>query len=506
MKYTQPVGAAEDAPYIDGNPLIGQEGSPVPAAAIEAPQREIVKVIEEAGLEPDPDDTTQLWQALQALTASAGIPVALVTNDRAITSDDNGKLLWCLVTGAKTLTLPASAGIEDNFHVYIRNADASSAAVTVARSGADLIDMVGTSMTLPAGGDGHLAKSDKGGHAVWWTVSRPDEAPDAQTPPDIPVVIVTNDRAVTSADHGKLLFCVVSADKTLTLPAASDVDNGFQVYIRNADTSTGTVTLAAAGAALIDQDDGADLLAPGVAEHLVKDDKGANKIWWTANRSLPPDGNAAAGLNVTVDGDNYTVTADDYGEALYFQLTGVKTVTLPEAQTMPAGMHVYIRNAEDSTAELLIAVSGDDVIDGALTGEVLAPGGWVHLVRDTGSGEVWWSVSLLQEPPDPLAGSRAYVCFNASGTVLEGRNVTSVTKNATGDFTVNLAITMSGTRYPVVGLIGDGAVGGQAGVLMKHSTSNPVMTATSFTVLCKDFNDASNDPVYAAFAVFGELA
>ncbi len=67
MDYTQPVGAAPDAGYSDGDPATGTEGSYVPAAAIEAPQREIVHVITQAGLTPDGADLTQLWQALDAL-------------------------------------------------------------------------------------------------------------------------------------------------------------------------------------------------------------------------------------------------------------------------------------------------------------------------------------------------------------------------------------------------------------------------------------------------------
>lgn len=71
MDYVQPIGAAPDAPYIDANPGAGIEGSPVPAAAIEHPMREILAAIEAAGLQPDGEDLTQLGQAIQALIAAA---------------------------------------------------------------------------------------------------------------------------------------------------------------------------------------------------------------------------------------------------------------------------------------------------------------------------------------------------------------------------------------------------------------------------------------------------
>jgi len=68
MRYVPPVGAIDPAaPYIDGNPSAGVKGSAVPAAAIEHPQREILAVIEAAGLEPNTEDLTQLRQAVWAL-------------------------------------------------------------------------------------------------------------------------------------------------------------------------------------------------------------------------------------------------------------------------------------------------------------------------------------------------------------------------------------------------------------------------------------------------------
>lgn len=73
MKYQQPVGTAENAAYIDGNPGTGSEGSAVPARAIEHPQREIVNAITHAGLSPDANDLTQLRQAI-ALIAAAQTP------------------------------------------------------------------------------------------------------------------------------------------------------------------------------------------------------------------------------------------------------------------------------------------------------------------------------------------------------------------------------------------------------------------------------------------------
>ncbi len=66
MKYSPPVGGQPNDSYIDGNPANGTEGSAVPAAAIEAPQREILAVIEAAGIVPSNGVLTQLLSALRA--------------------------------------------------------------------------------------------------------------------------------------------------------------------------------------------------------------------------------------------------------------------------------------------------------------------------------------------------------------------------------------------------------------------------------------------------------
>ncbi|MDR1276372.1 MAG: phage tail protein [Candidatus Accumulibacter sp.] len=79
MKYVQPIGAAANASYVDGNPSTGVEGSVVPAAALEHPQREILAVITAAGLTPASTNLGQLLQAIQMLSSANGafIPVGM---------------------------------------------------------------------------------------------------------------------------------------------------------------------------------------------------------------------------------------------------------------------------------------------------------------------------------------------------------------------------------------------------------------------------------------------
>lgn len=74
MKYAPPIGQeaqGEEAHYVDGNPELGILGSPVPAAAIEQGQRELLHVIKQAGLTPSSEDLTQLFQAIGQLITNA---------------------------------------------------------------------------------------------------------------------------------------------------------------------------------------------------------------------------------------------------------------------------------------------------------------------------------------------------------------------------------------------------------------------------------------------------
>jgi hypothetical protein len=67
MKYNQPYGVTDpEAPYINGDPSIGRQGSIIPAAAVEFPQRELVAVIEAANQVSDNANLTQLLFAVRS--------------------------------------------------------------------------------------------------------------------------------------------------------------------------------------------------------------------------------------------------------------------------------------------------------------------------------------------------------------------------------------------------------------------------------------------------------
>lgn len=72
MKYHQPFDqpGSPDASYVNANPSLGIKGSILDGVAVEQVQREILKVITEAGLSPNDGDLTQLWQAISSLAGA----------------------------------------------------------------------------------------------------------------------------------------------------------------------------------------------------------------------------------------------------------------------------------------------------------------------------------------------------------------------------------------------------------------------------------------------------
>lgn len=194
MKYAPPYGSTNPAAgYVDGNPAAGVIGSPVPAAAVEHPMREIVNVITGAGLTPSSTDLTQLRQAVQGLIAAAfgaittppqfdndlslattefvqralGNCRALFgfTDSRVLTANHAGMFLVCGGTADTTVDLPSLAACPSgaslpyynsgNFKVTLRCAANEKIAWHTAALGASSVDLrPGETLILVSPGGG----------------------------------------------------------------------------------------------------------------------------------------------------------------------------------------------------------------------------------------------------------------------------------------------------------------------------------------------------------------
>src|SRR3954469_25179972 len=129
MRYYQPYGAAANAPYVNGNPSTGIQGSIPPAEQMEHPQREIVDFITRSGLTPTELDLGQLAKGVQLgkvkYVAAAGTANAVTATlspvPAAYQAGMTVRLKMSLAnTGATTLNLNGIGA------VAVVNADASA--------------------------------------------------------------------------------------------------------------------------------------------------------------------------------------------------------------------------------------------------------------------------------------------------------------------------------------------------------------------------------------------
>ena len=100
----------------------------------------------------------------------------------------------------------------------------------------------------------------------------------------------------------------------------------------------------------------------------------------------------------------------------------------------------------------------------------------------------------------PSYSARAWVNFNGTGTVAirESGNVSSITDNSTGDYTVNFTTAISDANYTGVGTAENNGVGNTLTIIMKPSTR----LTTSCGFICTPYNYAPGDSAAVMIAIF----
>ena len=187
MKYAPPIGQeaqGEEAHYVDGNPELGILGSPVPAAAIEQGQRELLHVIKQAGLTPSSEDLTQLFQAIGKLISNK-VPIAsketagIVKPGAGLQIGEDGTLdvLVSAVLPGTVVAFAGSFGGEGNRHPIPLGSSEPDTSWVLCDGGSDgkggtvpnlLGRMIrGASDSVPAGSTGG---SEKHSHSLSGTV------------------------------------------------------------------------------------------------------------------------------------------------------------------------------------------------------------------------------------------------------------------------------------------------------------------------------------------------
>jgi hypothetical protein len=103
-------------------------------------------------------------------------------------------------------------------------------------------------------------------------------------------------------------------------------------------------------------------------------------------------------------------------------------------------------------------------------GDVVVTQATQTLTNKTFSGAQVFGTASLAEPSGtaPLYMARAWVNFDGTtspGTIRASGNVSSVTRNGTGDYTVNFTTAMPDANYCAVGNAGPGGAGGSTGLI-----------------------------------------
>lgn len=202
MKYTPPIGGAANDPYVDVNPATGVDGSIVPAAAIEGPQRELHNLIEGLGGVPDPENYSQLvdWllasfaniggnasQLFRVLTANqfddstyvattafvrramgSAAGHATISGNTTLTAAHAGKV--CFFSAAAVATLPLASSCPAGTLIHF--CTQTSGAASVLRQGTDTITASSAASTLTSLAilDGETLTLESNGSTQWVVV------------------------------------------------------------------------------------------------------------------------------------------------------------------------------------------------------------------------------------------------------------------------------------------------------------------------------------------------
>ena len=207
-----------------------------------------------------------------------------------------------------------------------------------------------------------------------------------------------------------------------------------------------------------------------------------------------------------IDGNNGVLQSYDF-QALttgfsYTFASGTTTLIINPAGTlatgtitMPAtpadGMVITFMTTQEITA-ITIAANAGQSIGGTQTAQLPANSAMSFVYRQ--SNTTWYRNSapaLGNVGTAPVYAARAWVNFNGTGTVAirASGNVSSITDNGTGDYTVNFTTAMPDANYSVAGTASKDAAS-VAGSMGLNETSVPSTSAVR--VYGISFGSASN--------------
>ena len=101
----------------------------------------------------------------------------------------------------------------------------------------------------------------------------------------------------------------------------------------------------------------------------------------------------------------------------------------------------------------------------------------------------------------PVYACRAWATWNISQTILDSGNVSSITDNGVGQYTVNMTTAMPDANYAVVATGGDDSTS-QIGVYTGNNSFAPSYTTSSFRIATSNYSGTFQDKDFTHIAVF----
>ena len=114
----------------------------------------------------------------------------------------------------------------------------------------------------------------------------------------------------------------------------------------------------------------------------------------------------------------------------------------------------------------------------------------------TSNGTAW----ISQAPTTALQSAKAWVRWGSTGTIASSYNVSSVTKNSTGNWTVNFTSSLADANYAPIGMTAGERTYGSYGVYMQQ-TSAPTTSSCAVTTLAN--NGVAVDCISNQLVIFG---
>jgi hypothetical protein len=170
-------------------------------------------------------------------------------------------------------------------------------------------------------------------------------------------------------------------------------------------------------------------------------------------------------------------------------ITGITDLTVADGGT----------GASSITANSVILGNGTS----ALSGNLVAPSTSGNVL--TSNGTTWTSAAAsigitTTTGSAPYYGARAFVNFNGTGTpaIRNSSNVSSITDNGKGDYTINFTNAMPDTNYAIVGSVIDTATNGSSFMIKSSGT----YSTSAVQILTDTYSLGTYDPTIVTAAIF----